>query len=80
MVNTVFKGDIAEVSWGMETGLVAVGDNASTGFSWTNAANSSTIMSRKLKSAPPPPPAAWAYAGEMSIASSSTKEQISRGL
>ena len=43
MVNTVFKGDIAEVSWGMETGLVAVGDNSSSGFSWTNAANSSTI-------------------------------------
>lgn len=43
MVNTVFKGDIAEVSWGMETGLVAVGDNSSNGFSWTNAANTSTI-------------------------------------
>ncbi len=43
MVNSGCKGDIAEVSWGMETGLVAVGDNAVTGVSWTNAANRSTI-------------------------------------
>ena len=32
MVNTVFKGDIAEVSWGKETGLISVGTNSATGF------------------------------------------------
>ena len=59
MVNTVFKGDIAEVSWGMETGLVAVGDNAVTGFSWTNAANSSTITIGNSQ--------VWASGGELLV-------------
>jgi hypothetical protein len=32
MVNTVFKGDIAEISWGMETGISVDGDGSTTGF------------------------------------------------
>ena len=32
MVNTIFKGDIAEVSWGKETGLIATGDTTSDGW------------------------------------------------
>ena len=37
MVNTVFKGDLAEVSWGKETGLRLEGDNTANG--WAVAAH-----------------------------------------
>ncbi len=37
MVNTVFKGDLAEVSWGKETGLRLEGDNSADG--WAVAAH-----------------------------------------
>jgi|13_taG_2_1085334.scaffolds.fasta_scaffold00352_19 hypothetical protein len=36
MVNTIFKGDIAEVSWGKETGLIATGDTTTDG--WASSA------------------------------------------
>lgn len=36
MVNTIFKGDIAEVSWGKETGLIATGDGSADG--WASSA------------------------------------------
>ena len=39
MVNTVFKGDLAEVSWGKETPLRIIGDGAATG--WSVAAHAS---------------------------------------
>lgn len=32
MVNTIYKGDLAEISWGMETGLTVDGTGSSTGF------------------------------------------------
>ena len=39
MVNTVFKGDLAEVSWGKETPLRIIGDGSATG--WSVAAHGS---------------------------------------
>ena len=32
MVNTIYKGDLAEISWGMETGLTVDGTGSATGF------------------------------------------------
>lgn len=45
MVNTIYKGDIAEISWGVETGLVVDGNGGSTGFAFAagSTTNSSTI-------------------------------------
>jgi len=34
MVNTVLKGDLAEISWGMETGISVDGDGSATGFGY----------------------------------------------
>ena len=34
MVNTVLKGDLAEISWGMETGIAVDGDGSTTGFGY----------------------------------------------
>lgn len=36
MVNRIFKGDVAEISWGKETGLFAQGTGANTGFRHDN--------------------------------------------
>lgn len=44
MVNTVFKGDIAEVSWGKETGLISVGTNAATGFTHTSKTGNTSLI------------------------------------
>ena len=45
MVNTIYKGDIAEISWGVETGLVVDGNGGATGFAFAagSTTNSSTI-------------------------------------
>lgn len=43
MANALFKGDLAEVSFGKETGLHGQGDAASTGFVTTVSGNTSTI-------------------------------------
>lgn len=40
MVNTIFKGDVAEISWGKETGLTLTGDTTVNG--WANTANGAT--------------------------------------
>jgi hypothetical protein len=40
MVNTIFKGDVAEISWGKETGLTLTGDTSSNG--WANIASGAT--------------------------------------
>ena len=44
MVGTIFKGDVAEVSWGKETGLVAVGDGAATGFTHTSKSGNTSLI------------------------------------
>ena len=44
MVNTVFKGDIAEVSWGKETGLISVGTNSATGFTHTSKTGNTSLI------------------------------------
>ena len=44
MVGTIFKGDVAEVSWGKETGLMVQGTNSATGFAHTSkSGNTSTL-------------------------------------
>ena len=44
MANALFKGDLAEVSFGKETGLHGQGDAGSTGFVTTVSGNTSTIV------------------------------------
>ena len=41
MVNTIFKGDVAEISWGKETGLTLTGDTTTNG--WANIATGATV-------------------------------------
>jgi len=43
MANTVFKGDLAEVSFGHEAGLRGQGDGAGTGFAVSTSGNTCTI-------------------------------------
>ena len=42
MVNTVYKGDLAEVSWGRETGLRLTGDNTANGWAVAAGATENT--------------------------------------
>lgn len=44
MVGTIYKGDVAEVSWGKETGLIIVGDGAATGFTHTTKGTDSSVI------------------------------------
>ena len=44
MVNTVFKGDLAEVSWGKETGLRLAGDGSANGWSAANGTTDNTSV------------------------------------
>ena len=44
MVGTIFKGDVAEVSWGKETGLIAIGDAAATGFTHTSKSGNTSLI------------------------------------
>jgi hypothetical protein len=44
MVNTVFKGDIAEVSWGKETGLVLDGTGSATGWALTSSTGNTSLI------------------------------------
>lgn len=44
MVNTVFKGDIAEVSWGKETGLVLDGTGDATGWALTSSTGNTSLI------------------------------------
>jgi hypothetical protein len=44
MANALFKGDLAEVSFGKETGLHGQGDAGTTGFVTTVSGNTSTIV------------------------------------
>ena len=44
MVNTVFKGDIAEVSWGKETGLVVDGDGSADGWVLTSSTATTSLI------------------------------------
>ena len=44
MVNTVFKGDIAEVSWGKETGLVLDGAGDATGWVLTSSTATTSLL------------------------------------
>ena len=44
MVNTVFKGDIAEVSWGKETGLVVDGDGSADGWALTSSTATTSLI------------------------------------
>jgi hypothetical protein len=44
MVNTVFKGDIAEVSWGKETGLVVDGDGSGDGWVLTSSTATTSLI------------------------------------
>jgi hypothetical protein len=43
MVNALFKGDLAEVSFGKEVGLTAVGTGDATGFAFTSSGNTATL-------------------------------------
>ena len=44
MVGTIFKGDVAEVSWGKETGLMIQGDGAATGFAHTSVSGNTSLI------------------------------------
>ena len=44
MVGTIFKGDVAEVSWGKETGLMAQGDGAATGWTHTSTSGNTSVL------------------------------------
>ncbi len=44
MVGTIFKGDVAEVSWGKETGLMVTGTGSSTGFTHTSTSDGSSVI------------------------------------
>lgn len=44
MVGTIYKGDVAEVSWGKETGLIIVGDGSATGFTHTTKGTDSSVI------------------------------------
>ena len=44
MVNAIYKGDIAEVSWGKETGLVGIGDAAATGWTHTSVSGNTSLI------------------------------------
>lgn len=44
MVGTIFKGDVAEVSWGKETGLMAQGDGAATGWTHTSTSGNTSLL------------------------------------
>jgi hypothetical protein len=44
MVNTVFKGDIAEVSWGKETGFQLNGDGSTTGWVHTTQNANDSVL------------------------------------
>jgi hypothetical protein len=44
MVGTIYKGDVAEVSWGKETGLMAVGTGSATGFTHTDKSGNTSIL------------------------------------
>jgi len=44
MVGTIFKGDVAEVSWGKETGLMAQGDGGATGWTHTDTSGNTSIL------------------------------------
>ena len=43
MVNTIFKGDVAEISWGKETGFKVDGTGDATGFQVTSVNDTSII-------------------------------------
>lgn len=43
MVNALFKGDLAEVSFGKEVGLTAVGNGGATGFAFASSGNTATL-------------------------------------
>jgi len=43
MVNALFKGDLAEVSFGKEVGLTAVGTASSAGFAFASSGNTATL-------------------------------------
>ena len=44
MVGTIFKGDVAEVSWGKETGLMAQGTGSATGFAHTTTSGNTSLL------------------------------------
>jgi hypothetical protein len=44
MVGTIFKGDVAEVSWGKETGLMVTGTGSATGFTHTSTSDGSSVI------------------------------------
>jgi len=44
MVGTIFKGDVAEVSWGKETGLMAQGTGSGTGFAHTSTSGNTSLL------------------------------------
>lgn len=44
MVGTIYKGDVAEVSWGKETGLIAVGTGSNTGFTHTSTSGNTSLI------------------------------------
>lgn len=44
MVGTIFKGDVAEVSWGKETGLMATGAGDATGWTHTSKSGNTSLI------------------------------------
>lgn len=44
MVGTIFKGDVAEVSWGKETGLMAQGTGSATGWAHTTISGNTSLL------------------------------------
>jgi hypothetical protein len=44
MVGTIYKGDVAEVSWGKETGLMATGTGSATGWTHTSKSGNTSLI------------------------------------
>ena len=44
MVGTIFKGDVAEVSWGKETGLMIQGTGSASGFADTSVSGNTSLI------------------------------------
>src|SRR6056300_572705 len=44
MVGTIYKGDVAEVSWGKETGLMAQGTGSATGWAHTSTSGNTSVL------------------------------------